>query len=236
MKGYFYLLLVAAFMVPFCARAQEETIDMTPRQITEIVNGSNGNIEVIIPDDINMNIFPELKNRNNNTSESNPTANNQQGGNSVQKTQGQNTQGQSQQGRNQATNNSGNKNNNNKNTANNKQQQQQTVNKNQANNKTSNGPKTMKKTQGFRIQVFSDGQNPQTLQSRARARGNAIVARFPKYRGQVYTFSSSPNWYTRVGNFETQAEASRALGELKAAFPQFAGEMRIVKSPVTIVK
>ncbi|MDE5814042.1 MAG: hypothetical protein K2H72_07135, partial [Muribaculaceae bacterium] len=49
---------------------------------------------------------------------------------------------------------------------------------------------------GFRIQVFSDGRNQSTLEARAKARGNAIVARFPKYRGQVYTYSIAPNWYT----------------------------------------
>ena len=92
------------------------------------------------------------------------------------------------------------------------------------------------KFQGFRIQVFSDGSNQATLQTRAKARGNAIVAKFPKYRGQVYSFSKSPNWYTQVGNFLTQEEANKALAELKRAFPNFANEMRVVKSKVTIIK
>ncbi len=87
-------------------------------------------------------------------------------------------------------------------------------------------------TTGYRIQVFSDGRNQHSLESRAKARGAAISSRFPKYRGQVYSFSSSPNWYTRVGNFKTQAEASHALAELKQAFPQFASEMRVVKSKI----
>lgn len=92
------------------------------------------------------------------------------------------------------------------------------------------------KIDGFRIQVFGDGRNQGSLESRARARGNAVAAKFPKYRGQVYSYSSSPNWYTRVGNFRTQAEASAALAELKRAFPQFAGEMRIVKSQIVVIK
>lgn len=92
------------------------------------------------------------------------------------------------------------------------------------------------KKQGFRIQVFSDGRNPATLQARARARGNAIIAKFPKYRGQVYSFSQAPNWYTRIGNFQTSEEASKALVELKRAFPGFATEMRVVKSSITIIK
>lgn len=92
------------------------------------------------------------------------------------------------------------------------------------------------KIDGFRIQVFSDGTNQHSLEHRARARGNAIAARFPKYRGQVYSYSSSPNWYTRIGNFRTQQEASAALAELKSAFPQYAGEMRIVKSQIVVIK
>lgn len=92
------------------------------------------------------------------------------------------------------------------------------------------------KSQGYRIQVFSDGRNQHSLESRAKARGNAIVARFPKYRGQVYTFSSSPNWYTRIGNFKSSQEAERALAELKAAFPTFSQEMRVVKSKILISK
>lgn len=92
------------------------------------------------------------------------------------------------------------------------------------------------KMSGFRIQVFSDGHNQHSLESRAKARGSAIVAKFPKYRGQVYSFSSSPNWYTRIGNFRTSAEASAALAELKRAFPQFAAEMRVVKSQIVVIK
>lgn len=101
--------------------------------------------------------------------------------------------------------------------------------------KKGGGPAVSKK-EGYRIQVFGDGRNPATLQARARARGNAIVAKFPKYRGQVYSFSASPNWYTRIGNFPTSEAASAALAELKRAFPNFAAEMRVVKSPITIIR
>lgn len=92
------------------------------------------------------------------------------------------------------------------------------------------------KISGYRIQVFSDGRNQNTLESRAKARGNVIVSRFPKYKGQVYTYSSSPNWFTRIGNFRTSAEANSALTELKKAFPSFASEMRIVKSQIIVLK
>lgn len=106
--------------------------------------------------------------------------------------------------------------------------------------KRANGEQAIKpginKMQGYRIQVFSDGSNQRTLEARARARGNAIVAKFPKYRGQVYSHSSAPNWYTRIGNFLTQAEASAALAELKRAFPGLSNEMRIVRSQIVIIK
>lgn len=92
------------------------------------------------------------------------------------------------------------------------------------------------KMSGFRIQVFSDGRNQHTLEARAKARGSAILAKFPKYKGQIYTYSSSPNWYTRVGNFRTNAEANAALSELKRAFPSYASEMRVVKSQIAVIK
>lgn len=94
----------------------------------------------------------------------------------------------------------------------------------------------LNRVKGYRIQVFSDGRNQSTLESRARARGNAIVAKFPKYRGQVYTNSYAPNWVTRVGNFQTSAEAQAAMNELKAAFPAFGAEMRIISSDIYVVR
>ena len=88
------------------------------------------------------------------------------------------------------------------------------------------------KLNGYRIQVFSDGRNQSSLEARAKARGNAIIAKFPKYRGQVYTYSSAPNWYTRIGNFRNEEEAQKALDELKRSFPSFSSEMRVVKSKI----
>lgn len=92
------------------------------------------------------------------------------------------------------------------------------------------------KIAGYRIQVFSDGRNQSTLESRAKARGNMILSKFPKYKGQIYTYSSSPNWYTRVGNFRTAAEANSALTELKKVFPNLSTEMRVVKSQIVVIK
>lgn len=85
---------------------------------------------------------------------------------------------------------------------------------------------------GYRVQVFGEAGNQATLQSRCRARGSMVLARFPKYRGQLYMFSKSPNWYCRVGNFRTSGEAAKAAAELRRAFPQFSGEIRTVKSTI----
>ncbi|MCM1291029.1 MAG: hypothetical protein NC201_01510 [Prevotella sp.] len=86
--------------------------------------------------------------------------------------------------------------------------------------------------QGYRVQVFGEAGNQATLSSRCRARGSMVLAKFPKYRGQLYIFSKSPNWYCRVGNFKTSAEASKAAAEIRRAFPQFAGEVRTVKCTI----
>lgn len=94
--------------------------------------------------------------------------------------------------------------------------------------------KGVNRVEGYRVMIFSDSKNPASLQARARSRGNAVAAKLPKYRGQVYTYNKSPNWYCTVGNFTNSAEAARALAELKRAFPAFAAEMRVVKSQITI--
>lgn len=99
-----------------------------------------------------------------------------------------------------------------------------------------NGKKVATRTNGYRIQIFGDGRNQNTLQSRARARAKLVLGKFPMYSHQVYSFSKAPNYYTRIGNFATREEASKALSKLKAAFPEFAGEMRVVQSEVIINK
>ena len=96
--------------------------------------------------------------------------------------------------------------------------------------------KVATRTNGYRIQIFSDGRNQNTLQARARARAKKILAKFPKYNHQLYSFSKSPNYYTRIGIFATREEANNALNQLRRAFPEFAGEMRVVSSEVIITR
>lgn len=92
------------------------------------------------------------------------------------------------------------------------------------------------KLNGWRVQVFSESTNPNSLEARAKARGSAVAARFSKYRGQVYAYPKGPTWYTQIGNFMSAAEANAALAELKRAFPKYAGEMRVVKCKITVIK
>lgn len=167
------LLIVFLLALPFTntLKAQtEETEFSTPNVVERIIEESEGNVEIDIPESIIDKLFKR------------PTANKKNTGQTVKRRP------------------------------------------------------SLNRKQGFRVQVFNDGRNQSSLQARANARGNAIASRFPKYRGQVYTTSASPNWYTRVGNFETQAEANAAMAELKRAFPAFAGEMRVVKCQISIIK
>lgn len=92
------------------------------------------------------------------------------------------------------------------------------------------------KVDGYRIQVFSDGGNKGNLESKARARANAVAAKFPEFRGKVVSFSKGPNWYAQVGAFEDSKAANAALARLRAAFPSFAAEMRLVRAKITVVK
>lgn len=92
------------------------------------------------------------------------------------------------------------------------------------------------RVRGWRVQVFSQGNNPHSLESRARARGNAIVQRFPKYRGQSYSFDRFPNWVTQIGNFQTKAEAEAAAAEIKRAFPQFGSEVVVKETTIVVIR
>lgn len=84
---------------------------------------------------------------------------------------------------------------------------------------------------GYRIQVFSDN-NSRTAKSEARARARDISAQFPQYA--TYVVYNSPYWRLRVGNFRTQEEANAAAHSLKAAFPSYSREIRVVKDTITL--
>jgi hypothetical protein len=75
--------------------------------------------------------------------------------------------------------------------------------------------KTSKKQVGYRVQVFSDN-NVRTAKTEAQSRARKISSRFSYRR-------------LKVGDFRTQGEAQEAAREIKAAFPSYGKEMRIVK-------
>ena len=91
------------------------------------------------------------------------------------------------------------------------------------------GPK--RRIVGFRVQVYADN-NARVAKGEARHRERAVAARFPRYA--TYVAYSSPYWRLRVGDFRTQAEAQRAAQELRAAFPAFAREVRVVRDHVYV--
>lgn len=82
---------------------------------------------------------------------------------------------------------------------------------------------------GYRIQVFSDN-NIRTAKANAEYRKRLIESQMPDMRG--YLTYEAPYWRVRVGDFRTQAEASAALRELKASFPTFASDFRLVRERI----
>lgn len=92
-------------------------------------------------------------------------------------------------------------------------------------------PKNFIKAKGYRIQVYS-GNDQKVAKNEANSRKGAIQSSFPNM--EVTVSYNSPVWRVRAGNFKTQEQASQALSELKAKFPGFGREMRIVDDVVKI--
>lgn len=90
---------------------------------------------------------------------------------------------------------------------------------------------TSGRTGGYRIQVFSDN-NARTAKNEARVRARNIAAQFPTH--QTYVVYSSPYWRLRVGNFRTHEEAQQVADEMKAAFPSYAREIRVVRDRIIV--
>lgn len=78
----------------------------------------------------------------------------------------------------------------------------------------------------YRIQVYSDN-NSQTAKSNAEKRKRLIEQNFPGMHG--YVSYDSPYWRVRMGNFQTETEAISAMKQIKAKFPSFESDIRIVK-------
>lgn len=84
---------------------------------------------------------------------------------------------------------------------------------------------------GYRIQLFS-GNNARTAQGQARSRAAQVDEQFPEYA--TYVSFDAPYWRLKVGDFRSYEDATSALGRLKAALPEYAKEMRVVRDKITV--
>ena len=84
---------------------------------------------------------------------------------------------------------------------------------------------------GYRIQAFSDN-NTATAKAAAQQRARAIAMKFPQYRS--YISYNAPSWRLRIGDFQRQEDAQRALQRVRAAFPAYGREMIIVRDRINV--
>ena len=82
---------------------------------------------------------------------------------------------------------------------------------------------------GYRVQIFDDN-NARTAKSEAQARRNRVGARFPEYN--TYISFNSPYWRVKIGDFRTRSEAEAAMGAIRAAFPAYGSQLRIVRDRI----
>lgn len=83
---------------------------------------------------------------------------------------------------------------------------------------------------GFRIQCYTD--NSANGKANVQARARMIAMKFPHYR--TYISYNAPQWRLRIGDFKDQGEANAAIARVRAAFPQMAGSMMLVKDNVNV--
>ena len=88
---------------------------------------------------------------------------------------------------------------------------------------------TASRTAGYRVQVYSDG-NQRTAKAETQRKAAAVSHRFPNMR--TYTSYSAPFWRLRVGDFRTRREAEDAAASLRSAFPAYRNEIRVVRDRI----
>lgn len=86
---------------------------------------------------------------------------------------------------------------------------------------------------GFRVQVFSDN-NARTAQAEAKSKSVAIADAMPHYR--TYVTYDAPYWRLRVGDFRSRTDAEQAADEIKALFPAYSREVRVVRDRINVAK
>ncbi|MBO5267319.1 MAG: SPOR domain-containing protein [Muribaculaceae bacterium] len=82
---------------------------------------------------------------------------------------------------------------------------------------------------GYRVQVFDDN-NVRTAKHDAETRKRQMESRFPEFR--TYIQFNSPYWRVKVGDFRTRSEADAAMAAIRAAFPGFGNQLRIVRDHI----
>lgn len=82
---------------------------------------------------------------------------------------------------------------------------------------------------GYRVLVFDDN-DVRTAKRNAQARRNLIVSRFPEMN--AYIQFNSPYWRVKVGDFKTRSEAEAAMQAIRAAFPNYGAQLRVVRDRI----
>ncbi len=82
---------------------------------------------------------------------------------------------------------------------------------------------------GYRVLVYSEASK-----SRIDAIARDFSSRFRVYRTHIKF--QSPYWHLRVGDFETREEADEAASRIRAAFPIYRRDIKVVRDRVSIIK
>lgn len=90
---------------------------------------------------------------------------------------------------------------------------------------------SIKQVQGFRVQIFSSNRQ-QTAKAEALELERQIRAEgYP----QVYVQYNPPFWKVRLGNFQTQEEATEYKNEFVKQHPQLQGDTYIVRDMIEVI-
>lgn len=83
---------------------------------------------------------------------------------------------------------------------------------------------------GYRVLVFDDN-DARTAKHQAQARSQQIQGRFPEWH--TYIQFNSPYWRVKVGDFKTRSEAEGAMAAIRAAFPAYGSQLRVVRDKIS---
>lgn len=95
--------------------------------------------------------------------------------------------------------------------------------------RASTGERTVIKSPGFRIQVYS-GNNSRDARNEANGVASRVREHFPELK--VYTSFTSPRWLCQVGDFRSIEEADAMMRKLKST--GVFREVAIVKEQINI--